>query len=245
MLYPPMSSELSFSWHHKHKHRHKHRDRCGEEEGDDGGGVGSSGGGGGRNGGEGMGAGRGDRARRGGSMESLKHCGYGPDGSADSSANKQAAATSGNSPSSSSSSSAERYKQKEASMSCLVPSRLSLGQGSRGHHTADSWFRIGSYDVDYSKLSHNQTLGQGAFSDGHVHNSMGCSDSEDEDHTSPNEEQDSGSHTNLFASALTRTSLRCNQGRKGGSSEGSSLTRLDRSVRKDLSTSAERRESGK
>lgn len=244
VLYPPMSSELSFSWHHKHKHRHKHRDRCGEEEGDDGGGVGSSGGGGGRNGGEGMGAGRGDRARRGGSMESLKHCGYGPDGSADSSANKQAAATSGNSPSSSSSSSAERYKQKEASMSCLVPSRLSLGQGSRGHHTADSWFRIGSYDVDYSKLSHNQTLGQGAFSDGHVHNSMGCSDSEDEDHTSPNEEQDSGSHTNLFASALTRTSLRCNQGRKGGSSEGSSLTRLDRSVRKDLSTSAERRESG-
>lgn len=241
VLYPPMSSELSFSWHHKHKHRHKHRDRCGEEEGDDGGG-----GGGGRNGGDCMGAGRGERGRRGGSMESLKHCGYGPDGSADSSANKQAAATSGNSPSSSSSSSAERYKQKEASVSCLVPSRLSLGQGSRGHHPADSWFKIGSYDVDYSKLSHNQTLGQGAFSDGHMHNSMGCSDSEDEDHTSPNEEQDSGSHhTNLFASALTRTSLRCNQGRNGGSSEGSSLTRLDRSLRKDLSTSTEKRESGK
>ncbi|TSO05407.1 Histone-lysine N-methyltransferase ASH1L [Bagarius yarrelli] len=243
VLYPPMSSELSFSWHHKHKHRHKHRDRCGEEEGDDGGGVS---GGGGRNGGEGIGTGRGERARRGGSLESLKHCGYGPDGSADSSANKQTAATSGNSPSSSSSSSAERYKQKEASMSCLVPSRLSLSQGSRGQHPADSWFKIGSYDVDYSKLSHTQALGQGAFSDGHLHNSVvGCSDSEDEDHTSPNEEQESGSHhTNLFASALTRTSLRCNQGRKGGRLEGPSLTRLDRSLRKELSTSTERRDSG-
>lgn len=247
VLYPPMSSELSFSWHHKHKHRHKHRDRCGEEEGVDSGAVGGGVGGGvgGRNGGEGMGAGRGERGRRGGSMESLKHCGYGPEGSADSTANKQAAATSGNSPSSSSSSSADRYKQKEASMSCLVPSRLSLNQGNRGHHPADSWFRLGSYDVDYSKLSHNQSLGQGAFSDGHAHNSVGCSDSEDDDHTSPNEEQDSGSHhTNLFASALTRTPLRCNQGRKGGISEGS-LTRLDRSLRKDLSSSAERRESGK
>lgn len=245
MLYPPMSSELSLSWHHKHKHRHKHRDRCGEEEGDEGGGVGG-GGGGGRNGSDGIGAGRVERTRRGGSMESLKHCGYGPDSSADSSVNKQTAAISGNSPSSSSSSSAERYKQKEASMSCLLPSRLSLGQGNRGHHPADSLFRIGSYDVDYSKLSHNQTLGQGPFSDGHVHSSVGCSDSEDEDHASPNEEQDSGSHhTNLFASALTRTSLRCNQGKKGGSSEGSSLTRLDRSLRRDLSTSAERREPGK
>ncbi|XP_036423085.1 histone-lysine N-methyltransferase ASH1L [Colossoma macropomum] len=243
VLYPAMSSELSFGWHHKHKHRHKHRDRCGDEEGDEG--AGAGGGGGGRNGGESIGTGRGDRGRRGGSLESLQRCGYGRDGSADSSANKQAAATSGNSPSSSSSSSAERYKRKEASMSCLGPSRLSLGRGSRGHHPVDSWFRMGSSDVDYSKLSRNQILGQGAFSDGHVEDPIGCSDSEEEDPTSANEEEDSGSHhTNLFASALTRTSLKGNRGRKGGNSEGSSLIRLDRSQRKDRSTSAERRESG-
>ncbi|KAG9279390.1 histone-lysine N-methyltransferase ASH1L-like [Astyanax mexicanus] len=242
VLYPAMSSELSFGWHHKHKHRHKHRDRCGEEEGDDGAGTG---GGGGRSGGESLGTGRGERGRRGGSLESLQRCGYGRDGSADSSANKQAAATSGNSPSSSSSSSAERYKRKEASVSCLGPSRLSLGRGSRGHHPADSWFRIGSSDVDYSKLSRNQVLNQGAFSDGHVQDSIGCSDSEEEDPTSANEEEDSGSHhTNLFASALTRNSLKGNRGRKGGSSEGSGLIRLDKSLRKDRSTSAERRESG-
>uniref|UniRef100_A0A8B9HPI7 ASH1 like histone lysine methyltransferase n=1 Tax=Astyanax mexicanus TaxID=7994 RepID=A0A8B9HPI7_ASTMX len=189
VLYPAMSSELSFGWHHKHKHRHKHRDRCGEEEGDDGAGTG---GGGGRSGGE-----------------------------------------------------TERYKRKEASVSCLGPSRLSLGRGSRGHHPADSWFRIGSSDVDYSKLSRNQVLNQGAFSDGHVQDSIGCSDSEEEDPTSANEEEDSGSHhTNLFASALTRNSLKGNRGRKGGSSEGSGLIRLDKSLRKDRSTSAERRESG-
>uniref|UniRef100_A0A8B9HQ03 ASH1 like histone lysine methyltransferase n=1 Tax=Astyanax mexicanus TaxID=7994 RepID=A0A8B9HQ03_ASTMX len=187
VLYPAMSSELSFGWHHKHKHRHKHRDRCGEEEGDDGAGTG---GGGGRSG-------------------------------------------------------AERYKRKEASVSCLGPSRLSLGRGSRGHHPADSWFRIGSSDVDYSKLSRNQVLNQGAFSDGHVQDSIGCSDSEEEDPTSANEEEDSGSHhTNLFASALTRNSLKGNRGRKGGSSEGSGLIRLDKSLRKDRSTSTRGGHSG-
>ncbi|KAK1805371.1 hypothetical protein P4O66_019681 [Electrophorus voltai] len=243
VLYPAMSSDLSFGWHHKHKHRHKHRDRCGEEEDDDGGGAGD--GGGGRSGGESMGVGRGERGTRGGSIESLQRCGYGRDVSADSSANKQVAAASSNSPSSSSSSSAERYKRKEASMSCLGPSRLSLGRGSRGHRPVDSWFRMGSSDADYSKLSRNQNLSQGAFSDGHVPDLMGCSDSEEEDPTSANEEEDSGSHhTNLFASALTRTSLRGNRGKKGGNLESSSLTRLDRSLRKDLSTSAERRESG-
>lgn len=240
VLYPAMSSELSFGWHHKHKHRHKHRDRCGEEEGDA---AGTGGGGEGRSGGESIGTGRGERGRRGGSLESLQRCGYGRDGSADSSANKQAAATSGNSPSSSSSSSAERYKRKEASMSCLGPSRLSLGRGSRGHHPVDSWFRMGSSDVDYSKLSRNQVLSHGAFSDGHVQEPVGCSDSDEEDPTSANEEEDSGSHhTNLFASALTRTSLKGSRGRKGGNSEG--LIQLDRPLRKDRSTSAERRESG-
>ncbi|XP_066529786.1 histone-lysine N-methyltransferase ASH1L [Hoplias malabaricus] len=241
VLYPAMSSELSFGWHHKHKHRHKHRERCVEEGGDDGaGGVG-----GGRSGGESLGTGRSERGRRGGSMESLQRCGYGRDGSADSSANKQAAATSGNSPSSSSSSSAERYKRKEASMSCLGPSRLSLAQGSRGHHPTDTWFRMGSSDVDYSKLSRNQILSQGAFSDAHGQDPVGCSDSEEEDPTSANEEEGLGSHhTNLFASALTRTSLKGNRGRKGGNAESSSLIRLDRPQRTDRSTSAERRESG-
>ncbi|XP_065143905.1 histone-lysine N-methyltransferase ASH1L [Paramisgurnus dabryanus] len=240
VLYPAMSSELSFGWHHKHKHRHKHRDRCGEEEGDDGGGtvVGS---GGGRSGGnEGLGAGRGER----GSVESLQRCRFGRDGSADSSANKQTASASANSPSSSSSSSAERYKRKEASMSCLGPSRLSLASGTRGHHPVDSWFRMGNSDTDYSKLSRNQSLsGSGTFSEGHAQNPE-CSESEEEDPTSPIEEAETSHHTNLFASALNRNSLRGSHGKKGGSSESSSLSRLDRTVRRDRSTSAERREMG-
>lgn len=234
VLYPAMSSELSFGWHHKHKHRHKHRDRCGEEEGDDGGGgVGRSGGS------EGLSSGRGER----GSVESLQRCRYGRDGSADSNANKQTA--SANSPSSSSSSSAERYKRKEASMSCLGPSRLSLASGSRGHHPVDSWFRMGSTDTDYSKLSRNQSLsGSGPFSEGHAQKATECSESEEEDPTSPIEEVESSHHTNLFASALSRNALRGNHGKKGGASESASLSRLDRSMRRDRSTSAERRELG-
>ncbi|KTF95446.1 hypothetical protein cypCar_00018437 [Cyprinus carpio] len=238
VLYPAMSSELSFGWHHKHKHRHKHRDRCGEEEGDDVGGVvGSIGGRSG--GGEGLGVGRGER----GSVESLQRCRFGRDGSADSSANKQAA--SANSPSSSSSSSAERYKRKEASMSCLGPSRLSLGSVSRGHHPVDSWFRMGSSETDYSKLSRNQSLsGSGAFCEGLVQNTVECSESDEEDAASPIEEADTSHHTNLFTSALSRTSLKGSRSKKGGTSESPSLSRLDRTVRRDRSTSAERREMG-
>lgn len=238
MLYPAMSSELSFGWHHKHKHRHKHRDRCGEEEGDDGGGV--LGGIGGRGvGGEGLGAGRGER----GSVESLQHCRFGRDGSADSRTNKQSA--SANSPSSSSSSSAERYKRKEASMSCLGPSRLSLGTASRGHHPVDSWFRMGSSDTDYSKLSRNQSFsGSGAFSEGHVQNPVDCSESDEEDAASPIEEPEISHHTNLFASALSRTSLKGSRSKKGGPLESPSLSRLDRTVRRDRSTSSEKREIG-
>ncbi|XP_059365225.1 histone-lysine N-methyltransferase ASH1L-like [Carassius carassius] len=238
VLYPAMSSELSFGWHHKHKHRHKHRDRCGEEEGDDVGGVvGSIGGRSG--GGEGLGVGRGER----GSVESLQRCRFGRDGSADSSANKQAA--SANSPSSSSSSSAERYKRKEASMSCLGPSRLSLNSMSRGHHPIDSWFRMGSSDTDYSKLSRNQSLsGSGAFSEGHVQNTVECSESDEEDPASPLEEAETSHHTNLFTSALSQTSLKRSRSKKGGSSESTSLSRLNQTVRRDRSKSAERREMG-
>uniref|UniRef100_A0A672T867 Histone-lysine N-methyltransferase ASH1L-like n=1 Tax=Sinocyclocheilus grahami TaxID=75366 RepID=A0A672T867_SINGR len=238
VLYPAMSSELSFGWHHKHKHRHKHRDRCGEEEGDDVGGVvGSIGGRSG--GGEGLGVGRGER----GSVESLQRCRFSRDGSADSSANKQTA--SANSPSSSSSSSAERYKRKEASMSRLGPSRLSLGSVSRGHHPVDSWFRMGSSETDYSKLSRNQSLsGSGAFSEGHVQNTVECSESDEEDAASPIEEAETSHHTNLFTSALSRTSLKGSRSKKGGTSESPSLSLLDRTVRRDRSTSAERREMG-
>lgn len=187
-----------------------------------------------------MAAGRGER----GSVESLQRCRFGRDGSADSSANKQTASASANSPSSSSSSSAERYKRKEASMSCLGPSRLSLASGTRGHHPVDSWFRMGNSDTDYSKLSRNQSLsGSGTFSEGHAQNPE-CSESEEEDPTSPIEEAETSHHTNLFASALNRNSLRGSHGKKGGSSESSSLSRLDRTMRRDRSTSAERREMG-
>uniref|UniRef100_A0A671PV36 Histone-lysine N-methyltransferase ASH1L-like n=1 Tax=Sinocyclocheilus anshuiensis TaxID=1608454 RepID=A0A671PV36_9TELE len=119
VLYPAMSSELSFGWHHKHKHRHKHH------------------------------------------------------GSADS----------------------KRYKRKEASMSCLGPSRLSLG---------------------------------------HVQNTVECSESDEEDAASPIEEAETSHHTNLFTSALSRTSLKGSRSKKGGTSESPSLSRLDRTVRRDL-----------
>uniref|UniRef100_A0AAY4DKZ7 Histone-lysine N-methyltransferase ASH1L-like n=1 Tax=Denticeps clupeoides TaxID=299321 RepID=A0AAY4DKZ7_9TELE len=159
VLYPPMSSELSFGWHHKHKHRHKHREP--------------------------------------------------------------------NSPSSSSSSSAERYKRKEASLSCLGPSRLSLGNTTRSHHQVDSWFRMGCSEADYGKLARTASSTQGPFTDSHLDSQMGCSDSEDDEAISPNEETEhSAHHTNLFASALSRTSLRPGRGRKAGTSESSNLNLL-------------------
>uniref|UniRef100_A0A8C1GBJ7 Ash1 (absent, small, or homeotic)-like (Drosophila) n=1 Tax=Cyprinus carpio TaxID=7962 RepID=A0A8C1GBJ7_CYPCA len=121
VLYPAMSSELSFGWHHKHKHRHKHRDH----------------------------------------------------GSADS-------------------------NRKETSMSCLGPSRLSLG---------------------------------------HVQNTVECSESDEEDPASPIEEAETSHHTNLFTSALSRTSLKGSRSKKGGTSESTSLSRLDQTVRRDRSKS--------
>uniref|UniRef100_A0AAY4DKA3 Histone-lysine N-methyltransferase ASH1L n=1 Tax=Denticeps clupeoides TaxID=299321 RepID=A0AAY4DKA3_9TELE len=189
VLYPPMSSELSFGWHHKHKHRHKHREQ--------------------------------------------------------SAVTKQAAMASANSPSSSSSSSAERYKRKEASLSCLGPSRLSLGNTTRSHHQVDSWFRMGCSEADYGKLARTASSTQGPFTDSHLDSQMGCSDSEDDEAISPNEETEhSAHHTNLFASALSRTSLRPGRGRKAGTSESSNLARMDRALRKDHSVPLERRETG-
>ncbi len=131
-------------------------------------------------------------------------------------------------------------------MSCLGPSRLSLGSVSRGHHPVDSWFRMGSSDTDYSKLSRNQSLsGSGAFSEGHVQTTVECSESDEEDAASPIEESETSHHTNLFTSALSRTSLNGSRSKKGGTAESPGLSRLDRTVRRDRSTSAERREMGK
>uniref|UniRef100_A0A667ZRC9 Ash1 (absent, small, or homeotic)-like (Drosophila) n=1 Tax=Myripristis murdjan TaxID=586833 RepID=A0A667ZRC9_9TELE len=249
VLYPPMSSDLSFNWHHKHKHRHKHRERCTEEDGEEAGrggaasrtgaGISDSGG-----------SVRGERASSVGMAESLQRCRFGRDSSS-TSASKQAAAASANSPSSSSSSSAERYKRKDSSMSCLGPSRLTLGSSTKGHHPVESWFRMGSAEADYAKLSRSQVApSQGPFSDGRTEDPVGCSDSEDEEPLTPLEDiepgtQDSPNHTNLFASALTRNTLRAGRGRKaGGATESSSFSRMDRTLRKDRSTSAERRETG-
>uniref|UniRef100_A0A8D3C5A6 Ash1 (absent, small, or homeotic)-like (Drosophila) n=1 Tax=Scophthalmus maximus TaxID=52904 RepID=A0A8D3C5A6_SCOMX len=162
VLYPPMSSELSFNWHHKHKHRHKHRDRCAEED------------------------------------------------------------------------------REEAARS-----------GSGSHHPVESWFRMGSSEADYSKLSRGHVMpGQGPFSDGRDEDPAGCSDSEDEEPLSPTEDVEPGAHdspnlTNLFASALTRTTLKGGRSRKTDVvQESSSFSRMDRPMRKDCSTSAERRELG-
>ncbi len=137
-------------------------------------------------------------------------------------------------------------------MSCLGPSRLALGSTSKGHHPVESWFRMGSSKADYSKLSRSHVApGQGPFSDGRTDNPAGCSDSEDEEPLTPTEDVESAAHdspnlTNLFASALTRTAMKGGRNRKTEvTSESSSFSRMDRPMRKDRSTSAERRELGK
>lgn len=92
---------------------------------------------------------------------------------------------------------------------------------------------------------------QGSFSDGRAEDPAGCSDSEDEEPLTPTEDVESGAHdspnlTNLFASALTRTTLKGGRSRKTEAvAESSSFSRMDRPMRKDRSTSAERRELGK
>uniref|UniRef100_A0A3B4BKW3 Uncharacterized protein n=1 Tax=Periophthalmus magnuspinnatus TaxID=409849 RepID=A0A3B4BKW3_9GOBI len=237
VLFPPMSSELSFNWHHKHKHRHKHRERCGEEdreEGARGGSVGRSS------------ADSGLSAKGGSSLsmaESLQRCRFGRDAP---SGNTSKQGTSGNSPSSSSSSSADRYKRKEGSVSCLGPSRLTLGSSSKGHHSGESWFRMGTNcEADYAKLSRGHTAStQNPFSDPGAEEQVGCSDSEDDEPLSPSEEpeNDSPNLTNLFTSALSRNNLKSSKSRKI-EGEGT-FSRLDRAIRKERSTSAERRERG-
>lgn len=248
VLYPPMSSELSFNWHHKHKHRHKHRERCSEEDREEGarGGSGSRASAGISDGGA---SGK-ERVGSLGMAESLQRCRFGREPS-NASGSKQAAANSANSPSSSSSSSAERYKRKESSMSCLGPSRLALGNSSKGHHPVESWFRMGSSDADYSKLSRSHVApGQGHFSNGRAEDPQACSDSEDEEPLTSTEDVETGVHdspnlTNLFASALTRTTLKASKSKKTEVvPESSSFSCMDRPMRKDHSTSAERRELG-
>ncbi|XP_019958031.2 histone-lysine N-methyltransferase ASH1L isoform X1 [Paralichthys olivaceus] len=249
VLYPPMSSELSFNWHHKHKHRHKHRERCAEEDREE---ATRSGSGSRANAGisDSGASGKGERVGNLGMAESLQRCRFGRDTSS-ASASKQTASTSANSPSSSSTSSAERYKRKESSMSCLGPSRLALGSSSKGHHPVESWFNMGSSEADYSKLSRGHVMpGQGPFTDGREEDPAGCSDSEDEEPLTPTEDVEPGAHdspnfTNLFASALTRTTLKGGRSRKTEVvPESSSFSRMDRPMRKDRSTSAERREMG-
>lgn len=248
VLYPPMSSELSFNWHHKHKHRHKHRDRCTEDDGEEA----ARGGTESRTGIPDSGA-SGKRERVGslGMVESLQRCRFGRDSSVIA-ASKQAVASTANSPSSSSSSSAERYKRKESSMSCIGPSRLALGNSSKGHHPVESWFRMGSSKLDYPKISRGFAgPAHRPISDGPGDDAGGCSDSEDEEPLTPTEDVESGVHrspnrTNLFASALTRTTLKGGRNRKTELlPESSSFSRMDRPMRKDRSTSAEKRELGK
>uniref|UniRef100_A0A8C5DEN9 Histone-lysine N-methyltransferase ASH1L-like n=1 Tax=Gouania willdenowi TaxID=441366 RepID=A0A8C5DEN9_GOUWI len=158
----------------------------------------------------------------------------------------RSAATSANSPSSSSSSSAERYKRKESSMSCLGPSRLALGSSSKGHQPMESWFRLGSSEPNYSKLSRNPMApSRTSFSDGQAEDPAGCSASEDEEPLTPTEDGEPPNLTNLFASALTRTSSKGGRSQKGSAmSENSSFSHMNRPPRKDRSSSAERRDLG-
>ncbi|XP_077599486.1 histone-lysine N-methyltransferase ASH1L isoform X2 [Stigmatopora nigra] len=251
VLYPPMSSDLSFNWHHKHKHRHKHRERCADEGREDE--AETISGSGNRGGASLSDSGAVAKGERGGSLgmaESLQRCRFGRSTSSNS-ISKQAGVTLTNSPSSSSSSSADRYKRKESSLSCLGPSRLSLGSTSKSQHSGEPWFRIGTPETDYSKLSRRHVLpSQGPFSDARPDKLPGCSDSEDEGPLTPTEDveprgHDSPNLTNLFASALTRTNLRgCRKRNNETAPENSSFCRMDGTLRKDRSLSAERRDLG-
>lgn len=90
----------------------------------------------------------------------------------------------------------------------------------------------------------------GPISDGQADDPGGCTDSEDEEPLTPTEDVESGAHnspnrTNLFASALTRTTLKGGRSRKTETlAESSTFSRMDRPMRKERSTSAERRELG-
>lgn len=246
VLYPPMSSELSFNWHHKHKHRHKHRERCADDDREEGARSGS-----GSRSNAGMSdsrtSGKGERVSSMGMAESLQRCRFGRDASSTSTSKQPGSA---NSPSSSSTSSAERCKRKESSLSCLGPSRLAVGNSSKGHHPIESWFRMGNSEAEYPKLSRSHVLsGQGPFSDGRAENPAACTDSEDEEPLTPTEEGEPGGHnspnlTNLFASALTRTALKGSRNRKT-EAECSGFSNMDRPKSKDRSTSAERRDMGR
>ena len=110
---------------------------------------------------------------------------------------------------------------------------------------------MGNSKADYSKLSRSHVApGQGPFSDGRAEDPAGCSDSEDEEPLSPTEDVEPGAHdspnlTNLFASALTRNTLKGGRSRKTEVvAESSGFSRMDRPRGKDRSTSAERREMG-
>ncbi|XP_068189419.1 histone-lysine N-methyltransferase ASH1L isoform X2 [Antennarius striatus] len=240
VLYPPMSSELSFNWHHKHKHRHKHRERCPEEEREEA----SRGGAESRGGADGGVTGKGERGGGLGMTESLQRCRFGQDSSSIGSGKQVNAAASAISPPSSSSP-ADRYKRKESSMSCLGPSKLALG-GSSKAHPVESWFRMGGAKADYSKLSRSHA-GQSPFSDGRADDTAGCSDSDDDETFAPAEDgepgaRDSPNLTNLFTSALNRTTLKGGRSRKmDGAPENSGFTCIERQMRKDRSASAERR----
>ncbi|XP_054619165.1 histone-lysine N-methyltransferase ASH1L isoform X1 [Dunckerocampus dactyliophorus] len=248
VLYPPMSSELSFNWHHKHKHRHKHRERCADDDREEEEAIGGSGNRAGAGLSDSRALGKGERLASLGMAESLQQCRFGR-GTSSSISSKQGGAALANSPSSSSSSSADRYKRKESSVSCLGPSRLTLGNSSKSQHSAESWFRIGNPEADYSKLSRRHVLpSQGPFSDGRAQELPACSDSEDEEPLTPTEDveprgRDSPNLTNLFASAFNRTNLRRCRNRKNESAPGNtSFSCVERKLRKDPSISAERRE---
>uniref|UniRef100_A0AAV2K7R9 Histone-lysine N-methyltransferase ASH1L-like n=1 Tax=Knipowitschia caucasica TaxID=637954 RepID=A0AAV2K7R9_KNICA len=232
VLFPPMSSELSFNWHHKHKHRHKHRERCVDEEAEEEARAASVG----------RSSVESGPSVKGSSSLNLgeQRCRFGRD-TPSGSMSKQGT----NSPSSSSSSSADRYKRMEGAMSCLGPSRLTLGSSSKGHHSGESWFRMGSgCEADYAKLSRSHAAtAKNPFASQGAEEQGGGSDSEDDEPLSPSEdaepEKDSPNLTNLFTSALSRNNM------KSRKSDGeSSFSRMDRAIRKDHSTSGERRELG-
>jgi hypothetical protein len=111
---------------------------------------------------------------------------------------------------------------------------------------------MGSSEADYAKLSRIPAgADQGPFTEGQGEDPAGCSDSdeEDEEPLTPTDEMDPNSqdpphHTNLFATALTSTSLRGVGGRKGVAAESANFSRMELMLKKDHSTSAERRELG-
>ncbi|KAG5842870.1 hypothetical protein ANANG_G00182340, partial [Anguilla anguilla] len=227
VLYPGVAPELSYGWlhEHKHKHRHKHRDRRGRRGGPRAGGSRRPPG---LSGGTGLGgAGRG----AGGMMDSLQRYRYGKDPAA------AAASGAGNlaaTPRPILLPPPPRPRRRGTSAGRALPvpgARVPVGGGGRGRERLPPpgvLAEEGRPRRGLRRLPQKDPPGPGPVRGGPPAGPEGCSDSEEEEEEEEEEEPltpPPGSvqprappqHTNLFASALSRSASPGAAGAGGGS----------------------------